>query len=62
MQVGGDVDLFHEAVMEDDAIEAIADLLRFAAVGGIDVGYAFHLYGQNDDALVHNLVMLQIVK
>ncbi len=56
------VHLLHEAVAQDEAVEAVAHLLARGAVGFRPIGLLDDLHRQQDDPLVQHLVVLQIVE
>ena len=59
-EVARHVDLLHEAVAEDDAVEALADRAISTPLVRRDMRHFLDLDGQDDDALVQHLVVLEL--
>ena len=61
-QRGGDVGLLHEAVAEDQPVEALAELVELEALLLLDIGHVLDLDGQQHHPLVQHLVVLEVVQ
>ena len=61
-QRGRNVDLLHEAVVEDDAMKTGIEHMRFDPSFLRDLRDALDLHGQDRDPFVQHLVMLHVVQ